>query len=123
MKSLLPYSASFGRDRGVSRVVVQSTANVGNFGSGLVLVNTGSNDALADVVARGADGRIQGQLRGLLIPARGFFSSGNILGSLGVSSSFGPIEIVSVNRKPLMVRSRVYSFSGTSGFFQGQPVK
>ena len=115
------FAASKGQGSG--RLVVQSTANVGNFRSNLVVVNTGSTDALADVVARGADGRIQGQLRGLLIRARGFFSSSNILASLGVSSSFGPIEIVAINGQLLMATSRVYSLSGTSGFFQGQPVE
>ena len=115
------FAASKGQGSG--RLVVQSTANVGNFRSSLVVVNTGSADALVDLVSRTVDGGIQGQLRGLLIRARGFFSSSNILASLGISSSFGPVEIVSINGQPLMATSRVYSFSGTSGFFQGQPTE
>jgi hypothetical protein len=111
------------KNQGSGRLVVQSAANVGNFRSSLVIVNTGSADAQVDLVSRTVDGGLQGQLRGLLIRARGFFSSSNILASLGVSSSFGPIEIVSINGQPLMATSRVYSFSGTSGFVQGQPIE
>jgi hypothetical protein len=40
------------KNQGSGRLVVQSTANVGNFRSSLVVVNTGSADALVDLVSR-----------------------------------------------------------------------
>jgi hypothetical protein len=93
---------------------------VGSFKSSLVVVNTGSAPALVDLISRDAEGNIKGQSRGMVIPAGGFFSTANILELLGVTSSYGPIEIISTNGQPVMATSRVYSTSGTSGFFEGQ---
>ena len=110
------------RGQGATRLLVQSTANVGSFKSSLVVVNTGSTQALVDLVSRDAAGNVNGESKGLLIPAGGFFSTANILELLGVSSSYGPIEILSTNGQPLMATSRVYSTSVTSGFFEGQAI-
>jgi hypothetical protein len=57
-----------------------------------------------------------------VINAGGFFSTANILELLGVTSGYGPIEIISTNGQPIMATSRVYSTSGTSGFFEGQAI-
>jgi hypothetical protein len=65
---------------------------------------------------------VKGESRGVVIPASGFFGTANILESLGVSS-YGPIEIISTNGQPIIATSRVYSTSGTSGFFEGQPIE
>ncbi len=111
------------RSQGASRLLVQSTANVGTFKSSLVVVNTGSSDAIVDIVSRDTEGNVQGASRGILIRAGGFFSSANILETLGVTGTFGPVEIVSTNGQPVMATSRVYSTSGTSGFFEGQPIQ
>ena len=103
---------------GATRLIVQSTANVGSFKSSLVVVNLGSAPAVVDLVSRDSEGVVKGESRGLVIPASGFFGSANILESLGVSS-YGPIEIISTNGQPIIATSRVYSASGTSGFFEG----
>jgi hypothetical protein len=58
-----------------------------------------------------------------MIPAHGFYTSQNILESLGVTGNFGPVELTSRNAQPLVVVSRVYSTSGTSGFFEGVPLE
>ncbi|PYV36267.1 MAG: hypothetical protein DMG06_31105, partial [Acidobacteria bacterium] len=68
-------------------------------------------------------GQINGELRNLVIPARGYFSSANILEQLGVSNTFGPVEITSTNGQPIIATSRVYSTSRTSGFLQGEAVE
>jgi hypothetical protein len=107
---------------GATRLIVQSTANVGSFKSSLVVVNMGSIPAVVDVISRDTEGVVKGASRGVIIPASGFFGSANILESLGVSS-YGPIEIISTNGQPIMATSRVYSSSGTSGFFEGQPIE
>jgi len=111
------------KGQGATRLLVQSTANVGSFKSSLVVVNTGSVGALVDLISRDAEGNLKGESRGMLIPAGGFFSTANILETLGVSASYGPIEIISTNGQPVMATSRVYSTSGTSGFFEGQIIE
>ena len=105
---------------GSTHLLVESTANVGSFKSSLVIVNVGDADAMVDIVSRNIDGVIQGEARGVLISKGGFYSTTNILETLGVHSGYGPVEILSTNGKPLLVTSRVYSNSGTSGFFEGQ---
>jgi hypothetical protein len=109
--------------QGALRLLVQSTTNVGSFKSSLVVVNAGSADAVVDIVSRDVKGAFKGELRGVVIPVRGFFSTANVLESLGVSFSYGPLEIISTNGQPLMATSQVYSTSGTSGFFEGQPLQ
>ena len=109
--------------QGATRLLVQSTANVGSFKSSLVVVNMGSAVALVDLISRDAEGNVKGESRGMVIPAGGFFSTANILEMLGVTSSYGPIEIISTNGQPIMATSRVYSTSGTSGFFEGQAIE
>jgi chitodextrinase len=111
------------KGQGTTRLLVQSTANVGSFKSSLVVVNTGKTTAVVDIIARDSQGTIKGESRGVMIPAGGFFRTANILESLGVSASYGPVEIMSTNGQPILATSRVYSTSGTSGFFEGQPVQ
>jgi hypothetical protein len=110
------------KGQGAVRLLLQSTANVGSFKSTLVVVNTGDAAAVVDIVSRDLGGVVTGESRGILIPAGGFFSTPNILETLGVSSGFGPVEIISTNGQPVMATSRVYSSSGTSGFFEGEPI-
>ena len=112
-----------GKSQGASKLLVQSTANVGSFRSSLVVVNLGNAPAVVDLVSHDTEGRITGQTRGILIPTGGFFSTANILESLGVAANFGPVEIISTTGQPLLATSRVYSTSGTSGFFEGQPLE
>jgi Purple acid Phosphatase, N-terminal domain len=111
------------KGQGATRLLVQSTANMGSFKSSLVVVNTGSMDAVVDIVSRDANGAVRGESRGIVIPAGGLFSTVNILETLGVSANYGPVEIISTNGQPVLATSRVYSTSGTSGFFEGQPMQ
>jgi hypothetical protein len=108
---------------GASKLLVQSTANIGNFKSSLVVVNLGEAAAAVDVVAYNVEGTVQGELRGQVIPPRGFVSFANVLESLGTFNSFGPVKILSTNGQPLLATSRVYSLSHTGGFFEAQPVE
>ena len=112
-----------GRNQGVTHLIVGSSTNVGVFKSSLMVVNTGSSDASVDVVIRDAQGIIQGGVDALAIPAHGFYSTPSILESLGVSENFGPLELISTNGQPLVAVSRVYSNSGTSGFFEGHSIE
>ena len=105
---------------GASKLLVQSTANIGNFKSSLVVVNLGAAAAAVDIVAHNVQGTVQGELRGQVFRRGGFISFANILEGLGTVNDFGPVEIVSTNGQPLLATSRVYSLSHTSGFFEAQ---
>ena len=108
---------------GASKLLVQSTANIGNFKSSLVVVNLGEAAAAVDIVAYNVQGTVQGELRGQVISPRGFVSFANVLESLGAFNSFGPVKILSTNGQPLLATSRVYSLSRTSGFFEAQALE
>jgi hypothetical protein len=112
-----------GKTQGSAHQLVGSTSNLGVFRSTLVVVNTGEQVATVTITMRDVDGQIQGGLKDLKIPAHGFYSMPNILDSLGVSDDFGPLEVLSTNGQPLVVISRVYTSSGTSGFLEGQPLE
>jgi hypothetical protein len=58
----------------------------------------------------------------VVIPPNGLFYENDILSSLGLSGAFGPLEINVANGLPVIAISRVYSTSGTSGFFESRPV-
>jgi len=111
------------RGTGSTRLLVESTANIGSFRSSLVVINAGDAVAVVDIISREVTGTINGELRSLAIPAHGYFSSPNILQQLGVSNNFGPLEILSTNGQSILATSRVYSTSGTSGFFEGETVE
>ena len=100
-------------------MVVASTANTGQFKSSLVVVNLGEQMADVNILARDSTGRVTGQ-RSLEIPPKGFFSAANILESLGISNSYGPVEIISRNGQPLLATSRVSSSARTGGFFEAK---
>ena len=111
------------RNQGMTHLIIGSLTDVGFFKSSLMVVNTGDSDASVDVVIRDTLGTRQGGLDSLIIPAHGFYSSQSILESLGLSGNVGPLELISTNGQPLVAVSRVYSNSGTSGFFEGHPVE
>jgi hypothetical protein len=54
---------------GATRLIVQSTANVGSFKSSLVVVNLGSAPAVVDLISRDSEGVVKGESRGVVIPA------------------------------------------------------
>ena len=114
---------SVSKGLGASKLLVQSTANVGSFKSSLVVVNPGNTTATVDIVARDIEGKVQGEMRSRIIPPGGFISFANILQSLGTLDNFGPVEIISTNGQRLLATSRVYSISGTSGFFEAQAME
>ena len=75
---------------GSTHLLVQSTANVGSFKSSLIVVNIGDSDAAVDIVSHNSGGSIQGEARGIMISKGGFYSTTNILETLGINSGYGP---------------------------------
>jgi len=114
---------ALGKMAGSTRVLIESATNRGSFKSSLVVVNLGNDEAAVDVVAYDDAGQVSGALRNLTIPAKGCFTSDDILGRLGIANSFGRIEIISTNGQPLIATSRVFSTSGTGGFFEGVKIE
>ncbi len=106
---------------GGTRLVIPSSTNVNQFRSTLTVINLGGTAAPIRIIVRNIAGSVQAQHDGTTIPPNGIFNADDILTSLGITNSYGPIEILSLNDVPLAAISRVYSVvDNTSGFFAAQ---
>ena len=107
---------------GATRLLIPSATNVNQFRSTLAVINLANSSAPIRLIVRNTSGGIQAQSDGVVIPPNGIYNVEDILTSLGLVNSYGPIEIQSLNEVPLAAVSRVYSIiDNTSGFFAGQP--
>jgi hypothetical protein len=97
------------------RLSITSATNAGSFRSTLVVANQGSGTAVVDVVSRDLKGNVVGQKTGIQIAPMGFFSDTDILTSLGLSGSYGPLEIRSTNGQPVTAVSIVHNASNNLG--------
>jgi hypothetical protein len=110
---------SFAQGRaGASRWLVPSVVNVGSFRSTLAVVNLDAAPNSVQLTARDNLGNTR-RTTTVTIPGRGFLNYSDVLASLGLAGTSGPMEIVSTTGKPILVISRVYSEQRTSGFFEG----
>jgi hypothetical protein len=108
---------------GATRLLIPSATNVNQFRSTLTIINLGNSvSARIRLTVRGTSGNTLAQNQSIVIPANGIYNVEDILTTLGISSSYGPIEIESLDGVPLAAVSRVYSISNsTNGFFLAQP--
>ncbi|MFN8006441.1 MAG: IPT/TIG domain-containing protein [Terriglobia bacterium] len=110
---------------GSSHLLLKSSANL-EFKSTVVIVNPNDVPVSATILARQGESTGNGNVTAtqtITIPAKGYFSSDNVLQDLGATSNFGPIEIISPANTPLIAVSRVYdSTANTSGFFSAEPI-
>jgi hypothetical protein len=107
---------------GATRLLIPSSTNVNHFRSTLAVINLANSSAPIRLIVRNTSGDIQVQSDGVVIPPNGIYNVDDILTSLGLVNSYGPIEIQSLNELPLAAVSRVYSIiDNTSGFFAAQP--
>ena len=107
---------------GATRLLIPSATNVNQFRSTLTVINLANSSAPIRLIVRNTSGDIQAQSDGVVIPPNGIYNVDDILTSLGLVNSYGPIEIQSLNEVPLAAVSRVYSIiDNTSGFFAAQP--
>jgi CHRD domain len=91
-----------------TNLAIAAVSNLGGrYVSSLMVSNEGSSEALVDIVARDAQGVVQGQMSNVAIPAGGFIYRPDILAALGVPSGYGPLEIRSTNGQPLSALSLV----------------
>lgn len=107
---------------GAARLLIPSATNVNQFRSSLAVINLGGSPAPLRLLVHNTAGGIQAQSDSVSIPPNGIYTVDDILTSLGLVNSYGPIEIRSLNDIPLAAISRVYSIvDNTSGFFAAQP--
>jgi hypothetical protein len=109
------------RPVGFTKLWLSSTTNVGYFKSTLVLLNTQSVEAIIEIASRDISGMVQAT-RSIVLAPNALFSEDDILGSLGLSGAYGPLEINVTNGIPVIAISRVYSNTGTSSFFESRAV-
>jgi len=118
----LTEDASFeaGKSHPSAKLLIPSTTRVGGFGSNLVVANLDASPATVELKFRDADGNLMAS-RMEVIPGNGLLSSPDVLGRLGVTAAYGPLEIVSLGGKPILAVSRVSSPRRTAGTFEGVP--
>jgi len=101
-----------------TRLLIPSTASIGEFKSSLVVANLDVFPATVELKFRDVAGNLAASSV-QVIPGNGVLSSVDFLGTLGVVGSYGPLEIVSVSGKPILALSRVYSPRRNCGTFEG----
>jgi ASPM-SPD-2-Hydin domain-containing protein len=103
------------------RLLIPSVVSAGRYHSTLVLVNADSAPNSISVTARGTDGTTR-RTTILTIPGNGWVSYDDVLSSLGLAGTFGPLELVSTLNKPILAVSRVINDDRTSGLFEAVPL-
>ncbi len=110
-----------GKPSTATKLLIPSTTSAGNFKSTLAIVNLSSTPTSVQITARDNEGNIQAT-QSVTVPPQGLLSEADIRSSLNLAGTFGPLEIVSQDNKPLLAVSRVYSNQRTGGYFEGVPM-
>ena len=106
-----------------ARLLIPSTSTTGKFKSSLAVINLSTAATLVRLTARDNGGKTSQLSDSITIPGNGFISSSDILSSLGLTETYGPLEIESLDGQPLQAVSRVYSPRRTGGYFEGVRVE
>lgn len=116
-------SLQVGVSQGSPRLLLNSSTNQGRFRTRLVIMNLGSLSAAARIRARDREtGEETGLMGGIQIPPNGFHVTDDVLGDLGLGSSFGPLEIDSATAQPMIAVALITSTERTGGFLVAVPV-
>ena len=116
-------SLQVGVSRGSPRLLLSSSTNQGRFRTRLVIMNLGSLSAAARIRARDREtGDETGLMGSIQIPPNGFHVTDDVLGDLGLGSSFGPLEIDSATAQPMIAVALITSTERTGGFLVAVPV-
>jgi hypothetical protein len=86
------------------------------------VVNLADTPNLVQITARDDEGNSKPPATAT-IDGRGLITYTDISTSLGLQNTFGPLEIDSLDKKPLLAVSRVYSNKRTGGYFEGVAVE
>lgn len=103
------------------RLLIPSVVSTGRYHSTLVLVNADSAPNSISVTARGTDGTVR-RTALLTIPGNGWLGYDDVLESLGLAGTFGPLELISTLNRPILALSRVINDDRTSGLFEAVPL-
>ncbi len=116
-------SLQVGVSQGSPRLLLSSSTNQGSFRTKLVIMNLGSLSAAARIRARDREtGEETGLMGSIQIPPNGFHVTDDVLGDLGLGSSFGPLEIDSPTAQPMIAVALITSTERTGGFLVAVPV-
>ena len=116
-------SLQVGVSQGSPRLLLSSSTNQGRFQTRLVIMNLGSLSAAARIRARDREtGEETGLMGSIQIPPNGFHVTDDVLGDLGLGSSFGPLEIDSATAQPMIAVALITSTERTGGFLVAVPV-
>jgi hypothetical protein len=107
-----------GKSSTAGQLLIPSTTSVGDFKSSLAVVNLAATPTSVEITARDNDGQLKGSST-VSIAGQGLITYTDILASLGLAGSFGPLQVRSTDGKPLLAVSRVYSTQRTGGYFEG----
>ena len=112
-----------GVSQGSPRLLLSSSTNQGLFRTKLIIMNLGSISAAARIRARDREtGEEIGLLGSLQIPPNGFHEMDDVLGDLGLGSTYGPLEIDSPTAQPMIAVALITSTKRTGGFLVAVPV-
>ena len=112
-----------GVSQGAPRLLLSSSTNQGLFRTKLIIMNLGSISAAARIRARDREtGEEIGLLGSLQIPPNGFHETDDVLGDLGLGSTYGPLEIDSPTAQPMIGVALITSTERTGGFLVAVPV-
>ncbi|MCI0625520.1 MAG: IPT/TIG domain-containing protein [Acidobacteria bacterium] len=114
------FSLMVGKNLQSTELLIPSTTGVSGFRSSLVVANLDAAPSTVELKFRDVDGNLKASSVEV-IPGNGLLSSADILNKLGMTGNYGPLEIVSVNGKPILARSTVSSLQRTAGTFEGVP--
>ena len=95
-----------------TKLLIPSTASTGSFTSTFAAVNLSDLANTVEIRSRENGGTVRGSVR-LTIPPKGMISYGDILASFGQAGTYGPLEIESLDSRPIMAVSRVFSRNRT----------
>lgn len=116
-------SLQVGVSQGSPRLLLSSSTNQGRFRTKLVIMNLGSISAAARIRARDREtGEETGLMGSIQIPPNGLHVTDDVLGDLGLGSSFGPLEIDSPTAQPMIAVALITSTERTGGFLVAVPV-
>lgn len=100
-----------------SRLLIPAAVSAGAFRSTLVILNADPAPNPVTFTVRGPDGNIR-HVSSVSIPGNGLLRYVDILESLGLGGTFGPLEIVSSANTPVLAISRVASDQHTGGLLR-----
>jgi hypothetical protein len=111
-----------GQTLGASRWLIPSSVSTLDFRSSLIIVNLDPAAASVEVRAKDVEGLVVGSST-FTLPGNGLLKFSSIRDALGLQGSFGPLEVLSTDQRPLMVTSRAFTRQRTGGAFTGLPLE